>query len=119
MGTLLRAFLLRALPLLSMLLLVHVGHGQGWTGLAHSNYGGTNNVYINPATLADSRHKFYLNVVGGNMNFYNTYLELNLPGQPGNSLMVPGSFAPITCRSSFRAVPSLPASRAKCGCLRS
>jgi hypothetical protein len=80
MGTFLRTFLLRALPLLSFFLLAHTGRGQGWTGLAHSNYGGTNNVYINPATLADSRHKFYLNVVSGNLNFYNTYLELNLPG---------------------------------------
>ena len=53
---------------------------QGWIGLANSNYGGTNNVYINPSTLADSRHKAYLNVVGGDFNFYNTYLQLDLPG---------------------------------------
>ena len=52
---------------------------QGWTGLAHSNYGGTNNLYINPASLADSRHKLYLNVLSGGVNFNNDYLQLDLP----------------------------------------
>ncbi|HEX8328607.1 MAG TPA: DUF5723 family protein [Hymenobacter sp.] len=66
--------------LLSLLLLAQTGAGQGWTGLALSNYGGTNNLYINPASLADSRHKFYLNLGGAGANFYNTYLQLDLPG---------------------------------------
>ncbi|WP_143080065.1 DUF5723 family protein [Hymenobacter arizonensis] len=68
-------------PLLFAMLLLgaRTGSGQGWTGLAHSNYGGTNNLYINPATLADSRHGFYLNLGAANVNFYNTYLQLELP----------------------------------------
>ncbi|TPG66755.1 DUF5723 family protein [Hymenobacter nivis] len=53
---------------------------QDWTGLAHSNYAGTNSLYINPAALADSRQKFYLNVVSANINFNNDYLQLDLPG---------------------------------------
>jgi len=52
---------------------------QGWLGLANSNYAGTNNLYVNPSALADSRHKFYLNMVGADFNFYNTYLQLDLP----------------------------------------
>ena len=76
----------RRRPLLLALLLLLAGsgrnpaRGQGWTGLAHSNYGGTNNLYINPANLADSRHKLYLNVVSGGVNFNNDYLQLDLPG---------------------------------------
>lgn len=54
--------------------------GQEWAGLALSNYGGTNSVYTNPASLADSRHRFYLNVAGLGINFSNTYLQLDLPG---------------------------------------
>ena len=56
--------------------------GQGWIGLANSNYGGTNNLYLNPSSIADSRHKFYLNVAGADLNFYNTYLQLDLPSSP-------------------------------------
>ncbi len=55
---------------------------QGWIGLSASNYGGTNNVLVNPSNLADSRHRLYLNVAGLDLNFYNTYLQLNLPGSP-------------------------------------
>ena len=55
---------------------------QGWTGLAHSNYGGTNAAYLNPSAIADGRHRGYLNIAGADLNFYNTYLQLNLPRRP-------------------------------------
>lgn len=55
---------------------------QGWLGLAQSNYGGTNNTYINPSAIADSRHRAYLNLGGAGANFYNTYLQLDLPQRP-------------------------------------
>ncbi len=55
---------------------------QGWLGLAHSNYGGTNTAYVNPSALADSRYRLYLNVVGGDVDFYNTYFQLDLPQRP-------------------------------------
>jgi len=55
---------------------------QGWTGLANSNYVGTNGIYQNPSSIADSRQKFYINLAGADFNFYNTYLELNLPYTP-------------------------------------
>ncbi len=69
----------RCLALLGLLLLARTGAGQGWIGLANSNYGGTNNVYVNPSGLADARHKVYLNVGAVDFNFYNTYLQLDLP----------------------------------------
>ena len=62
------------------MLAARTGAAQGWIGLAQSNYGGTNNLYVNPSSIADSRHRAYLNVVGGGLNFYNTYLQLDLPG---------------------------------------
>ncbi|GAA4503756.1 hypothetical protein GCM10023172_29200 [Hymenobacter ginsengisoli] len=55
---------------------------QGWLGLAQSNYGGTNSAYVNPSAIADSRLSAYLNLGGANLNFYNTYLQLNLPQKP-------------------------------------
>jgi hypothetical protein len=55
---------------------------QGWLGLAQSNYGGTNNAYINPSAIADARHRAYLNLGGASANFYNTYLQLDLPQRP-------------------------------------
>ncbi|MCI1188451.1 DUF5723 family protein [Hymenobacter sp. DH14] len=76
-------FWLRHLPGLAALCLLgglRPAAAQGWTGLAQSNYGGTNALYLNPASLADSRHRFYLNVVGVDFNFYNSYLQLDLPG---------------------------------------
>jgi outer membrane protein OmpA-like peptidoglycan-associated protein len=55
---------------------------QGWIGLANSNYAGTNNVYINPSSIADSRQKFYIGLVGADINVYNTYLQLDMPYSP-------------------------------------
>lgn len=55
---------------------------QDWVGLAQSNYGGTNNAYVNPSAIADARHRLYLNLVGGGANFNNTYFRLNLPQSP-------------------------------------
>ncbi len=55
---------------------------QGWTGLANSNYAGTNALYWNPANIADSRYKVYVSLGGGDVNFYNNYLSLRLPYTP-------------------------------------
>ena len=55
---------------------------QGWIGLSQSNYGGIHNAYVNPSAIADSRHKLYLSLGGGGLNFYNTYLQLDLPQTP-------------------------------------
>ena len=55
---------------------------QGWIGLSQSNYGGTHNAYVNPSSIADSRHSTYISAAAGDINFYNTYLQLDLPQAP-------------------------------------
>lgn len=72
----------RAGVLLLGLLAARSAVAQGWLGLAQSNYGGTNNAYINPSAIADSRHRAYLNLGGASASFYNTYLQLDLPQTP-------------------------------------
>jgi hypothetical protein len=72
----------RAGVLLLGLLAAQPAAAQGWLGLAQSNYGGTNNAYLNPSSIADSRHRAYLNLGGASANFYNTYLQLDLPQRP-------------------------------------
>ena len=57
---------------------------QGWIGLTQSNYGGVHNAYVNPSSIADSRHSVFLSVAG-DINFYNTYLQLDLPQAPWKS----------------------------------
>jgi hypothetical protein len=52
---------------------------QQWLGIANSNYGGTYSVYQNPAHVADSRHKFILNLAGANLSIANNYASWNAP----------------------------------------
>lgn len=74
-----------ALGALGPLALAQAATAQDYTGLALSNYAGTNAAYVNPSAIADSRHRFYLNVLGLNAAFSNTYLQLNLRQQPWES----------------------------------
>ncbi|GAA4357873.1 DUF5723 family protein [Hymenobacter saemangeumensis] len=55
---------------------------QGWVGLANSNYAGTNGLFQNPSAIADSHQKFYISLGGADFNFYNTYLQLDMPYTP-------------------------------------
>lgn len=86
--TLLPIPLLRAAGrgLLLALLLVGLARpaaqAQGWTGIANSNYAGTNALYWNPANIADSPYKFYLSLGGADLNFYNSYLGVQMPYTP-------------------------------------
>ena len=61
---------------------IYQAAGQGWIGLSQSNYGGIHNTYVNPSSIADSRHSVFLSTFGGDFNFYNTYLQLDLPQAP-------------------------------------
>ncbi|MFD1872304.1 DUF5723 family protein [Hymenobacter bucti] len=72
----------RAGALLLGLLAARPAAAQGWLGLAQSNYGGTHAAYLNPSAIADARHRAYLNLGAANANFYNTYLQLDLPQRP-------------------------------------
>lgn len=76
--TLLAAILLLLLP-------TYPAFAPGWIGLSQSNYGGVHNAYVNPGSIADARHSVFVNVAGGDFNFYNTCLQLNLPQAPWKS----------------------------------
>lgn len=55
---------------------------QHWLGYANSSYAGTNGMYLNPATMANNKYNFYMNLAGVNVNFYNNYMKLNTPFSP-------------------------------------
>ena len=49
-------------------------NAQSLLGYNMSNYSGTNGAYINPASIADSRHKFYFNIINTDLTAYNDYV---------------------------------------------
>lgn len=55
------------------------GYAQNFFGIANSNFGGTNGLYFNPASIADSRNIVYLNLFAVNLNATNNYLEYKAP----------------------------------------
>ena len=52
---------------------------QQWLGISGSNYAGTNSVYNNPANIADSRYKLYVNLVANDIFIANNYVGYNAP----------------------------------------
>jgi hypothetical protein len=52
---------------------------QQWLGISSSNYAGTYSVYANPANIADSRYKFFLNIAGANAEVINNYASWAAP----------------------------------------
>ncbi len=52
---------------------------QQWLGISTSNYAGTYNIAANPANIADSRYKFFLNIAGTNAEFMNNYAAWAAP----------------------------------------
>lgn len=52
---------------------------QHWLGLSSSNYAGTNALFLNPAHVADFRHKLYINLVGNDFFVINNYLRYDAP----------------------------------------
>ena len=55
---------------------------QTFLGLQHSNMSGIHQTGLNPANIADSRHKFYVNGFTLGTGFNNDYLKLSLPFSP-------------------------------------
>ncbi|MEM6830589.1 MAG: DUF5723 family protein, partial [Bacteroidota bacterium] len=51
-------------------------HAQDWMGFHSSNYAGINGVSIQPASIADSRYKFQMNLIAFNFRASNNYLTL-------------------------------------------
>lgn len=54
-------------------------NAQQWLGIVTSNYAGTYSLYPNPANVADSRYKFFINIAGGNAEFTNNYAAWAAP----------------------------------------
>ncbi|UTA69881.1 DUF5723 family protein [Emticicia sp. 21SJ11W-3] len=52
---------------------------QQWLGISSSNYSGTHGIYANPANVADTRYKVYLNLAGANVDFANNYVKWGAP----------------------------------------
>lgn len=52
-------------------------NAQRYLGIATSNWSGTNGVYLNPANLADSRHKFTVDLFSLNTGFDNNLGTIN------------------------------------------
>ena len=59
--------------------ITHASFSQQWLGISTSNYSGTYNLAANPANVADSRYKLFLNIAGGNVDFINTYARWSAP----------------------------------------
>lgn len=60
------------------LLTFHV-YSQQWLGISSSNYAGTYSIYSNPANIADSRYKFFMNIAGANAEVINNYASWAAP----------------------------------------
>lgn len=66
--------------LLLLLALVSIrAAAQNFLGISTSNASGTHGLYLNPASIADSRHKFYFNLGAANLHVNNNYARWNAP----------------------------------------
>lgn len=52
---------------------------QNFFGISTSNAAGTHGLYLNPASIADSRHKFYFNLGAATLHVNNNYARWNAP----------------------------------------
>lgn len=59
---------------------VNIAFSQEYVGWSSSNFSGINQVFLQPAAVADSRHKFDLNLVSVGFNFDNNYLGIRRQG---------------------------------------
>jgi len=65
----------KVLAFLLIVLLSQIGFAQNFQGLRQSNYVGMLGADLNPASIADSRYRFHMNMVGVSADFYNTYFS--------------------------------------------
>ncbi|MDP2176550.1 MAG: DUF5723 family protein [Bacteroidota bacterium] len=64
---------------LSFILTNNAVYSQTFLGLQHSNMSGIHQANLNPANIANSRHKLYINGLTAGVGFNNDYLKLNFP----------------------------------------
>jgi outer membrane protein OmpA-like peptidoglycan-associated protein len=67
---------LYACLLLALLLPGAAFRAQDFMGYSMSNYAGITGVFLNPASIADSRYRFDMELVGLDFNFSNNYLGI-------------------------------------------
>lgn len=60
-------------------LFAYCSYAQQWLGISPSNYAGTYGIYSNPANIADSRYKAYLNIAGVNGEMINNFAAWTAP----------------------------------------
>jgi hypothetical protein len=77
------------------------GRAQYLFGVSGSNYAGTNALYHNPAQVADSRHKLFVNLTTGDLFLTNNYIAWNAPY---SMLSVLTNSVPAGYRSSRGAI---------------
>jgi outer membrane protein OmpA-like peptidoglycan-associated protein len=73
------------------MLSVVTSQAQRYFGIATSNWSGTNGMYLNPANIADSRHKFTIDLFSMNMMVDNNLAIIN-PGEFIGNLGGDGGF---------------------------
>jgi len=61
----------QVLTILLLTLCLATAHAQRYIGIATSNWSGTNGLYLNPANIADSRHKFTIDLFSLNFGVDN------------------------------------------------
>lgn len=66
----------RLLFLLAVMLPM-ISQAQRYIGISTSNWSGTNGMYLNPANIADSRHKFTIDLFSLNLGVNNNLAQLN------------------------------------------
>jgi hypothetical protein len=65
------------LPLILLLVVVQTVKAQLYFGVATSNWGGTNSLYLNPANIADSRSRFTIDIASANFGIDNSLGTIN------------------------------------------
>ena len=67
-------------------------YAQDFLGYANSNYAGVSGIDLNPSSIADSRFKFDMTLIGANISAANNYLGLN---KAGRKFLLSGNQAPF------------------------
>ena len=68
---------MKKLFLLILVSFTYFAQSQDFTGFNQSNYAGVTGVYLQPASIVDSRMKFDMNLIGLNIGAYNNYIGID------------------------------------------
>ncbi len=72
-----KTYMKRILLLIISVILYYNANSQDFVGFNQSNYSGVTGVYYNPASIADNRMVFDMNLFGLNLGAYNNYLGIH------------------------------------------